>query len=138
MIRRFTAERRPHRLVVSLTSADPEVRRRLLPVEAAYPLPELMAAVREYHEAMGERVTLAWTLLSGVNTRPEDARQLAELTAGLPIKLDLIDVNDPTGRFRPPTAAELDAFRDALRAELGMPVARRYSGGQEVHGGCGM
>ena len=25
---------------------------------------------------------------------------LAELTRGLPIKLDLIDVNDPTGRFR--------------------------------------
>ncbi len=46
MIRRFTAERRPYRLVVSLTSADPEVRRRLLPVEASYPLPELLDAVR--------------------------------------------------------------------------------------------
>src|SRR6202142_4377386 len=67
MIRRFTAERRPYRLVVSLTSADPEVRRRLLPVEATYPLPELMDAVREYHESTGVRVTLAWTLLQGVN-----------------------------------------------------------------------
>ena len=37
MIRRFTAERRPHRLVVSLTSADPERRRELLPVEAVAP-----------------------------------------------------------------------------------------------------
>ena len=34
--------------------------------------------------------------------------------------------------------AELDAFRDALRLELGMPVVRRYSGGQDIHGGCGM
>jgi 23S rRNA (adenine2503-C2)-methyltransferase len=84
------------------------------------------------------RVTLAWTLLRGVNTRPEDARALAELTAGLPVKLDLIDVNDATGEFLPPGAAELSAFRDALRAELGAPVARRYSGGQDVHGGCGM
>src|SRR5262249_18279652 len=33
MIRRFTAERHPYRLVVSLTSADPEQRRRLLPIE---------------------------------------------------------------------------------------------------------
>jgi hypothetical protein len=41
----------------------------------------------------------------------------------LPIKLDLIDVNDPSGRFRPPSGAELDAFRDALRVKLGMPVA---------------
>jgi 23S rRNA (adenine2503-C2)-methyltransferase len=138
MIRRFTAERRPYRLVVSLTSADPGRRRELLPVEAAHPLPELMDALWEYHRATGRRVTLAWTLLSGINTRPEDARQLRELTGGLPVIIDLIDVNDPTGRFRPPGAAELNAFRDALTAELGMPVVRRYSGGQDVNGGCGM
>jgi 23S rRNA (adenine2503-C2)-methyltransferase len=137
-IRRFTAERRPYRLVVSLTSVDPERRRALLPIENTYPLPELLAAVREHHEVTGTRVTLAWTLLAGVNTRPEDARLLAEWTAGLPVKLDLIDVNDPTGQFRPPEQAELDRFRDALRAELGMPVVRRYSGGQDIHGGCGM
>ena len=138
MIRRFTAERRPYRLVVSLTSADPEQRRALLPVEDVHPLPEVMAAVREYHEATGRRVTLAWTMMAGINTRPEDARQLAELTAGLPIVLDLIDVNDPTGRFQPPGAGELNTFRDALTAKLGMPVVRRYSGGQDIAGGCGM
>jgi 23S rRNA (adenine2503-C2)-methyltransferase len=138
MIRRFTAERRPYRLVVSLTAADPAQRRDLLPVEQRHPLPELMDAVREYHAATGRRVVLAWTMLGGINTRPEDARHLAELTAGLPVQLDLIDVNDPTGQFRPPTDAELDAFRDALRADLRMPVVRRYSGGQDVYGGCGM
>jgi 23S rRNA (adenine2503-C2)-methyltransferase len=138
MIRRFTAERQPYRLVVSLTSADSEQRRQLLPIENVHPLPELMAAIREYHAATGKRVTLAWTALSGITTRPEDARLLAELTAGLPVKLDLIDVNDASGEFLPPTAAELNAFRDALTRELGMPVVRRYSGGQDVHGGCGM
>jgi 23S rRNA (adenine2503-C2)-methyltransferase len=75
--------------------------------------------VREYHEATGKRVTLAWALIAGVNTGAADARQLAELTAGLPVKLDLIDVNDPTGQFRPPAADELNAFRDALTVELG-------------------
>jgi 23S rRNA (adenine2503-C2)-methyltransferase len=138
MIRRFTAERRPYRLVVSLTSADSQRRRELLPVEASHPLPELMEALRQYHQATGRRITLAWTLLAGINTRPEDARQLAALTAGLPILVDLIDVNDPTGRFRPPPAEELNAFRDALTAELGMPVVRRYSGGQDIDGACGM
>jgi GT2 family glycosyltransferase len=86
----------------------------------------------------GKRVTLAWTLMAGVNTSADDARRLAALTKDLPIVLDLIDVNDPTGRFRPPTADELGAFRDALTAEVGMPVVRRYSGGQDVAGGCGM
>ncbi len=138
MIRRFTAERRPYRLIVSLTAADSAQRRELLPVENTHPLPELMAAVREYHAATGNRITLAWTLLRGINTRSEDARRLAELTAGLPVRMDLIEVNDATGEFLPPSAEELQAFRDALTAELGMPVVRRYSGGQDIHGGCGM
>jgi 23S rRNA (adenine2503-C2)-methyltransferase len=138
MIRRYTAERQPYRLVVSLTAADSATRRRLLPVENVHPLSELMAAIREHHAATGTRVMLAWTLLSGINTRPEDARQLAELTAGLPVKLDLIDVNDATGQFTPPPDAERNAFRDALTLELGMPVARRYSGGKDIAGACGM
>ena len=68
----------------------------------------------------------------------DDARALAELTEGLPILLDLIDVNDPTGQFRRPSSEEANAFRDALREELKMPVQRRYSGGQDIHGACGM
>jgi 23S rRNA (adenine2503-C2)-methyltransferase len=138
MIRRFTAERRPYRLIVSLTSADPARRRALLPVEEVHPLQELMAAVREYQEETGVRVTLAWTLIRGVNTRPEDARQIAELTAGLRLRLDLIDVNDADGVFLPPADSERNAFHDALTREVGAPVARRYSGGQDVRGGCGM
>jgi len=137
-IRRFTAERQPYRLVVSLTSADPLQRRMLLPVEQTHPTADLILALREYHAVTGRRVTLAWTLLAGINTAAADARQLAELTHGLPVKLDLIDVNDPTGRFHPPERAELDAFRDALRAHLAAPVARRYSGGQDIHAACGM
>ncbi len=77
-------------------------------------------------------------MISGVNTRDEDAAQLAELTRGLPIKLDLIDVNDPTGRFQPPSPEELSRFRDALTARLGVPVDRRYSGGKDIHAACGM
>ena len=137
-IRRFTADKLPFRLVVSLTSADPKHRREVMPVEGTNPLPELMAAIREYHEASGQRVTLAWTMISGFNTREEDAVQLAELVDGLPITLDLIDVNDATGRFLPPSPEELNAFRDALRKHLKMPVARRYSGGQDIHAACGM
>jgi 23S rRNA (adenine2503-C2)-methyltransferase len=137
-IRRFTAERRPYRLIVSLTTADPAVRRQLLPVEAIYPLPELMAAAREHQQATGRRMTLAWTLIRGMNTAPEDARKLAELTAGMPVMIDLIDVNDAEKQFLPPSDAERNAFHDALTVELGMPVVRRYSGGQDIRGACGM
>lgn len=137
-IRRLAAERLPYRLVVSLTSADPGRRREVMPMAGAYPLPDLMAAIRDYHAATGRRVTLAWTMISGFNVRETDAVQLAELVGDLPITLDLIDVNDPTGRFCPPTAEELAGFRDALRKHLRQPVARRYSGGADIHAACGM
>ena len=137
-IRRFTAERHPYRLVVSLTSADPAQRRTLMPVEAIYPMTDLIDALRGHHAATGRRITLAWTMIAGINTREEDARQLAELVRGFPVKLDLIDVNDSTGCFNPPSPAELTSFRDALRANLNAPVARRYSGGRDIHAACGM
>jgi 23S rRNA (adenine2503-C2)-methyltransferase len=137
-IRRYTTERHRFRLVVSLVSADPQVRRRLMPIEESYPSRQLIDALREYHAATHRRITLAWIMISGVNTRDEDAAQLAELTRGLPIKLDLIDVNDPTGRFQPPSPEELHRFRDALTARLGVPVDRRYSGGKDIHAACGM
>ena len=137
-IRRFTAEGHRYRLVVSLTTADPALRRELMPIEKSYPTPQLFEAIRGYHEATRRRVTLAWIMMSGVNTGEEDAVRLAALTRDLPVKIDLIDVNDPTGRFQPPSRAELDRFRDALTAHLGMPVDRRYSGGQDIHAACGM
>ena len=83
-------------------------------------------------------MTLAWTMIAGFNTRAEDAIQLAELVRGLPVTLDLIDVNDASGRFLPPGAEELAEFRDVLRRHLGQPVARRYSGGADIQAECGM
>jgi adenine C2-methylase RlmN of 23S rRNA A2503 and tRNA A37 len=47
-------------------------------------------------------------------------------------------VNDATGRFRPPTDGELAEFLDLLREVVQCPVVRRYSGGKDIHGACGM
>lgn len=137
-IRRLTREGHAFRLVVSLCSADPAKRRCLMPAEAVYPSAELRAALSEYHAATRRRVTLAWTLVSGFNTGEEDARRLAAWADGLPVQIDLIDVNDATGRFVPPGDAERNAFRDALRLHLAAPVIRRYSGGKDIAAACGM
>jgi 23S rRNA (adenine2503-C2)-methyltransferase len=137
-ILRFAGERRPYRLIVSLTSAIDERRRSLVPVAAAWPVAELGAAIREVQRAAGTRVTLAWVVLGGINTGPDEVEALRTLFAGVPLRLNLIDVNDarPDG-YRRATAAELAAFRDALRA-LEVPVVRRYSGGAAKHAACGM
>lgn len=135
---RFARERRPYRLIVSLTSAVDERRRALVPVAAAWPVAELAQAVRAVQRASASRITLAWVVLGGINTGADEVEALRTLFAGVPLRLNLIDVNDarPDG-YRRATPEELAAFRDALRT-LEVPVVRRYSGGAAKHAACGM
>lgn len=138
MIRRYTAEGHRFRLCVSLHSAIPEKRAALMPIERGHPLDELLDAVRE-HAARRGRVTVEYVMMAGVNIGEEDAAALGRRLAGIPVRLNPIDVNDDSGRFRPPTEAEWSAFRDALARHLpGQPVVRRYSGGKDRHAACGM
>jgi len=137
-IRRFTAERHPFRLFISMTAAASEKRRSLLPHEAAWPVEELAEAIRERARITRGRVNVAWVMISGVNTGAEDAEDLARLLAGVPLIVNLIDVQDPDGRLRPPGEAERKAFRDALTGRLGQPTVWRYSGGAEIGAACGM
>jgi 23S rRNA (adenine2503-C2)-methyltransferase len=135
---RFASERRPYRLIVSLTSAVDERRRALMPVAAAWPVAELAEAVRAVQRAARSRVTLAWVVLGAINTGTDEVEALRTLFGGMPLRLNLIDVNDarPDG-YRRATPEELASFRDALRT-LDVPVVRRYSGGAARHAACGM
>jgi 23S rRNA (adenine2503-C2)-methyltransferase len=138
MIRRYTAEGHKFRLCVSPNAALPEKRAALMPVERGHPLDELVDAVRE-HAAKRGRVTLEYVMMAGVNVGEEDAEALGRLLAGIPVRLNPIAVNDESGRYRPPTEAEWNAFRDALARHLpGQPIVRRYSGGQDRNAACGM
>jgi 23S rRNA (adenine2503-C2)-methyltransferase len=136
-IRRYTAEGHPYRLAVSLTAGTSAKRRTLMPVEETWPIDELIDAVREHAQVTRSRVTLEYVAIRGVNCGDDDARALCELLRGIPIRLNLIEVNDHDGEYLPPDADELARFRDALQA-LGQPIVRRYSGGKDVRAACGM
>jgi 23S rRNA (adenine2503-C2)-methyltransferase len=137
-IQRFARERRPYRLIVSLTSAIDERRRALLPVAGAWPVSELADAIREYQLASGGRVTIAWVVLGGINTGRDEVDALRAHFGDVPLRLNLIDVNDAReDGYARATDEELSRFRDELR-DLGVPVVRRYSGGAAKHAACGM
>jgi 23S rRNA (adenine2503-C2)-methyltransferase len=137
MIERYTDEGHPYRLILSLTSAFDGKRAALVPVGQRYPVADLAAAMRRHAAVRGGYVHLAWVLMAGVNTGEEEAGELSRLFAGHRLRLSLIDVNDPTGRFQPPDAAERGRFLSALAAR-GIPFVRRYSGGPDIHAACGM
>ena len=136
-IDRFTAEKRRFRLSISLGAATDEKRALLVPVAGRTPIAEVMAAARRHARDRRERVMLAYVCISGVNVSEDDARALGDLIGDTPVRLDLIDVTDPTGRFHPPGDDERRAFRDALSRYVGQPVVRRYSGGKDIQAACG-
>jgi 23S rRNA (adenine2503-C2)-methyltransferase len=136
-IDRFTAEDRRFRLSISLGGATDEQRARLVPIAARTPLADVIAAARRHAEARGGRVNLSYVCIAGENMAESDARELARLIGKTPVRFDLIEVTDPTGRFRRPTLDELNAFRDALNRHLRQPIVRRYSGGADIQAACG-
>ena len=136
-IARFTDEGHPYRLILSLTSALDETRARVVPSARAHSVAELAAVMRRHSARRGGPVHLGWVLMAGVNTAPEEARALARLFAGVPVRISVIDVNDPEGRYRRADEAERDRFLSAL-AEHRLPFVRRYSGGPDIDAACGM
>ena len=125
------------RLGISITSAQTALRRSLVPVEGKYPIREVVAAARRFHERSGRLVMFAYALMGGVNTTDAEADALAELLKLMPARLSLIDWNPIAGMpFRPPTSEERDRFHDRL-AQMGVPVIRRYSGGKDIGAACG-
>lgn len=138
-IRRYTDAAHPWRLHFSLHSAVPETRARLMPIETRHPLPELIAAIRDYQERRAVPwVTLQYVALPGVNMDDRHVDALGERLAGLRYILNVIPWNeaDTGAGLRAPTWAEVKRFTTALR-RLRCPVKIRYSGGKQEGMGCG-
>ena len=136
-IERFTREGHVFRLILSLTSALDAKRAALVPLAKTYAVAELARAMRQHALRHGGPVHLGWVLMSGVNSGEDEAEAIAREFSGGPVRVHLIDVNDPSGAHCPPDDAERGRFLDALRAR-GIAFVRRYSGGPDIHAACGM
>ncbi len=80
-------------LAISLHAASDELRKQLMPVAGQYPLDQLMAAVGQYIELTGRRVTFEYTMIDGVNDRPQDVRKLIQILSGTLCHVNLIPLN---------------------------------------------
>jgi len=136
-IDRFTSEGRRFRLAISLGAATDAKRAELVPLASRTPVREVMAAARRHALARCDRVMIVYVCIGGINVEESDAQELASLIGDTPVRLDLIDVTDPTGRFFAPAPEEYRRFRDALARFLPQPVVRRYSGGADIQAACG-
>jgi 23S rRNA (adenine2503-C2)-methyltransferase len=124
-------------LAISLHAADDETRARLMPINKKYPLPVLMDALRAYPLPRRRRITIEYTLVAGRNDAISEAKKLAKLLRGLPVKVNLIPMNPiAASPLAPPTAAGVLAFQQVL-CDAGYACFVRKRRGDDVSAACG-
>jgi 23S rRNA (adenine2503-C2)-methyltransferase len=136
-IRRLAQERLQLTLAISLHAPADDLRTQLVPVNARWPLAELMAAAREYVAITGRRVTFEYVLMGGVNDRSDHARALAALLIGGGTHLNVIPWNPVYGlQYQRPTIQAVQRFAGLVRAG-GVPVTVRIERGVDIDAACG-
>ncbi|MFZ2873157.1 MAG: 23S rRNA (adenine(2503)-C(2))-methyltransferase RlmN [Phycisphaerales bacterium] len=127
----------PVTLALSLHAPNDELRRKLIPWAEYTTIAELLAACRAWFERTGREITLEYTLLRGVNDRPEHARQLSELARTLRANVNLIRYNEVAGtEFERPRDEDVLAFQKVLRG-ANINVHIRASRGRDIAAACG-
>lgn len=136
-IERFTEANSQVNLAISLHAGDDQLRTRLVPINARYPLGPLMASCRAYIRKTHRRVTFEIALIDGVNDSTDDAHKVAKLLAGLLCHVNLIPLNPILGSiFRPSPRERVDAFaQDLINAGINTTV--RMGRGVKISAGCG-
>ena len=128
----------PLRLSVSLHAPNDALRSRLMPVNRAHPLQKLVEALRLYRRRTGERITIEYALIDGVNDDPQLAYEMAALLDGLQPYVNLIPFNPipAAPEFRRPSDARVRAFCAAL-TDLRIEFEVRRERGADIMAACG-
>jgi 23S rRNA (adenine2503-C2)-methyltransferase len=130
-------------VALSLHSARPELRARLVPWTRQIDWQELHAAVREiatrplafHHQGP---IMIQHIMIAGINDQAEDADALIEYLSGLKCIVNLIPFNSiaQVQAWQPSSREHRDWFAKRLRA-AGIYTTVRYSMGADVSAACG-
>ena len=126
-----------YNLAVSLHASNDALRRKLMPIDKAYPMDQLMAALKRYSENNHRRLTFEYILLRNVNDQDENAIELANLIRGMNAYVNLIPYNevDENG-YRTTDARTALHFYDVLMKH-GVKATLRTKHGEDIDAACG-
>ncbi|RME09766.1 MAG: 23S rRNA (adenine(2503)-C(2))-methyltransferase RlmN [Ardenticatenia bacterium] len=137
-IRRLAEEPLQVNLAISLHAPRDDLRAALLPINAQYPIAELMEAVREYIRKTNRRVTFEYAMIDGINDDVALAHELGRLLEGMLAHVNLIPLNAvPGSPWQGSPRARVRAFADVLQASYNVPVTVRVRRGIDIAAGCG-
>jgi 23S rRNA (adenine2503-C2)-methyltransferase len=136
-IQRFMEEDLSVNLVLSLHAPNQHIRKKIIPYARKYPLEDVLGAMVAYSRVTRRDITYEYTLIEGINDRPEHAEELALLLKGQQCTVNLIPYNPVPGlHLSRPDKESIEEFRRILDS-YGMVTTWRYTKGKDIAAACG-
>ena len=124
-------------LALSLHAADNETRGKIMPINKAYSLEEVMDSINKYIAKTNRRVTIEYVMLKGVNDRLSDAINLAKLLKNMNVYVNLIPYNETNNiDFYKSPEVNIRKFYEKLKS-LKINVTIRKEFGGQIKAACG-
>jgi len=124
-------------LAISLHASNDELRSRIMKINRAYPMKDVIEACRVYFEKTGRRVTFEYILLSGVNDAVEQADELSDRIRGLNAYVNLIPYNHVKEfQYARTDMERAMKFYDRL-VKRGINAVLRKEQGGDIDAACG-
>lgn len=125
-------------LAVSLHTPFNEERQKLMPVQVAYPIEEVVREIKSWDFGRQRRVSFEYILFEGLNDSPAHVRELARLLDGMKCRINLIRFHPVPGTpLKSPSDKVMQEFKDALNNK-GILTTVRASRGQDIYAACGL
>lgn len=125
-------------IAISVHSPYASERLGLMPVEKAYPIAEVINAMRRYNWAGQRRLSVEYIMWQGLNSDLRHADSLARLLKGTACRVNLIRFHAiPGSTLLPASEHEMIAFRNRLN-DKGITATIRASRGEDIMAACGM
>ena len=124
-------------LAISLHGPNNEIRSRIMPVNKAYPIEELLDACRRYYAATGRRIHFEYAMIDGVNDSPENAKELLRRLKGLPAHVNMIQLNHVEESPLKPSSRSAVAVFQKILEDGGVTATVRRTLGGDIDASCG-
>ena len=124
-------------LAISLHGPNDEIRNRIMPVNKAYPIEELLAACRRYYDVTSRRIHFEYAMIDGLNDSVECAKELLRRLKGLPAHVNMIPLNHvEESPLKPSSRAAVQKFQQTLE-DGGITATVRRTLGSDIDASCG-
>lgn len=124
-------------LAISLHAPISEIRKKIMPIESKYPLPELKKALKNYIAKTGRRITIEYLLIKDLTDTLEMAKQTALFLRDIKCNVNLIPYNSTDdNNFKKPDGSAVMKFKYILE-HSGKKVTIRLERGADIDAACG-